>query len=66
MRWAAISHHWDDDVDLFCHYNVHISLFSVFGFPSFKEHIFERTPFSGCFQYNIWGMENNTSGFKLY
>ena len=60
-----ISNHKDDDADLLYHCNLCVSLLSVSGFPSFKEHIFERTHSSGCFQYSIWGMENNNSGFKL-
>ena len=34
-----------------------VSLFSVSGSPSFKNHIFQETPFSGCFHifaYAIW------------
>ena len=32
-----------------------VSLFSVIGFPSFKEYISEETPFSDCFQiYYLW------------
>ena len=53
MRWAAILHHYDDNVDLLCYCNVLLSLFSVSGFPSFKEHKFEGTPFSDCFQIYI-------------
>ena len=47
---AMILHHEDDDVDLLYHCNVLISLFTVSGLPIFKEHIFQRTRFSGCFQ----------------
>ena len=50
MWWAAILHHKDDDVDLLCHFNLFVSLFSVSGFPSFKEYILEETPFSDYFQ----------------
>ena len=50
MWCAAILHHYDDDVDLTCHWNVFMSLSSVSGFPNFKEHIFQGTRFSGCFQ----------------
>ena len=32
------------------HCNLFVSLSSVSSFPSFKEHIFQGTPFSGCFQ----------------
>ena len=35
------------------------------GFPSFKEHIFQGTPFSGCSKYSIYDMENKTEEFKL-
>ena len=41
---AAILHHSDDDVDLHYHCNAVMSLFSVFGLSSIKEHIFQRTP----------------------
>ena len=47
---AAISHHSDDDVDLPYHCNAFIYLFSVFGLPSIKGHIFQRPPLSDCFQ----------------
>ena len=47
---AAISYHSDEDVDLHYHCNAFKSLFSVFGLPSIKEHIFQRTPSSNCFQ----------------
>ena len=50
MWWATVSHHKDDDVDLACHCNVFNVLSCVSAFPSFKEHIFQGTPFSGCFQ----------------
>ena len=30
--------------------NVFVSLFSMSGFRSLKEYIFQETPFSGCFQ----------------
>ena len=35
---------------LVCHCNLFVFLSSVSGFPSFKEHIFQGTPFSDCFQ----------------
>ena len=47
---GATSHHSDDDVDLHYHSNAFIYSFSVFGLPSIKEHIFQRTPLSDCFQ----------------
>ena len=47
---GATSHHSDDDVDLHYHSNAFIFSFSVFGLPSIKEHIFQRTPLSDCFQ----------------
>ena len=50
MWWATVSDHKDDDVDLACHCNVFISFSCVSAFPSFKENIFQGTPFSGCFQ----------------
>ena len=40
---AAILHHSNDDVDLHYHCNAFMSLFSVFGLSSIKEHIFQRT-----------------------
>ena len=43
MWWAAILDHKDDDVDLLCHCEVFVSLFSVSGFPNFKEHLFKGT-----------------------
>ena len=39
---AAILHREDT--------NVFLSLFSVSGLSSFKEHIFQGTPFRACFQ----------------
>ena len=51
---AAIWHHEDDDVDLLYHCNTFVSLFSVSGFPSFIEHVFQRTALNNCFQ--IWHM----------
>ena len=50
MWWTAILHQWNDDVDLACHCNVFMSSSSVSGFPNFKEHIYQGTPFSWCFQ----------------
>ena len=47
---AVILHHSDNDVNLHYHCNAFISLISVFGLSSFKEHIFQRTPLSDCFQ----------------
>ena len=47
---AAILHHYDDNVDLLYNCNVFVFLFSVSGLSSLKERIFQRTPFSGCFQ----------------
>ena len=47
---AAILHHQDDDADLLYHCIVSVSLLTVSGLPSFKEHIFQRTRFSGWFQ----------------
>ena len=41
---AAISNHSDDNVDLHYHCNAFMPLFSVFGLPSIKDHIFQRTP----------------------
>ena len=38
----------DDDVVFLYICNAFVSLFSVSGLPSFKEHIFRRTTFSGC------------------
>ena len=38
-------HHYDDDVNLIYHCNMFISLFSVSGFSSFKEYVFQGTPF---------------------
>ena len=49
MWWAPILHHQDDDVDRLCHCNVFVSLFSMSGFWSVKEHIFEEKPFGDCF-----------------
>ena len=42
MWWTAVSHNQVDDVDLLYHCYMFISLFSVSGFPSFKEHIFQK------------------------
>ena len=39
---AAVLHHQDGDVDLHYCYNAFVSLFSVSGLSSFKEHIFQR------------------------
>ena len=50
MHRIAVTSAKDDDADLLCHCNVFLSLFGVFVLPSFKEHIFQGTPFSGCFQ----------------
>ena len=47
---AATLPHEDDDNDLLYHCNVSLSLFSVSVLESFKEHMFQRKPFSGCFQ----------------
>ena len=58
MWWAAILHRQDDDVDFVCHCNVFVSLFSVSGFPSFKEPIFQGTHFSGWFQYLRYGKQD--------
>ena len=46
----AILHHQDDDVDLLYHCHAFVSLCSVSGLPSFKEHTIQRTPLSDCFQ----------------
>ena len=61
---AAILHHSDNDVDLPYHYNVSLSLFSVSGLPSFKEHIFQGISFSGCFQ--ISHMQFKLRNLNLY
>ena len=45
MLWAAILHHWDDNVDSLYHCNVFWSLFSVSDFSSFKGHIFQGTKY---------------------
>ena len=51
---AAILDHSNDNADLVHHCNAFLSLFSVYGLPSFKEHLFQKTPFSGCFKiYHI-------------
>ena len=42
-----------------------VSLFSVSSFCSLKEHIFQETPFSACFQMEPCDTENNTWEFKL-
>ena len=47
---AGILDHSNDNADLVNHCNAFLSLFSVYGLPSFKEHLFQRTPFSGCFK----------------
>ena len=47
---AAILRHQDDDVDLRYHCNAFLSFFSVYGLLGFKEHVFQRTPMSDCFQ----------------
>ena len=47
---AAVLLHSDDDVNLHYHCNAFISFISVLDLPNFKEHIFERTPLSDCFQ----------------
>ena len=46
---AAVLHHQDGDVDLHYCYNALVSLFSVSGLSSFKEHVFQRTTLSYCF-----------------
>ena len=46
---ATILHH-QDDVGLLYHCNAFVSLFSVSGLPSFKEHMFQVIPLSGRFQ----------------
>ena len=48
-----------NDVDLLYHYNMSVSLFSVSGLSSFKEHIFQGIPFSGSFlsKYHICNTE---------
>ena len=43
-----LNHQGDDYFDLLHHRNVFVSLFSVSSLPSFKEHLFEGTHFSGC------------------
>ena len=47
---AAILHHEDHDVGLPCHCKMFVFLFSVSVVLSFKKHISQGTPFSGCFQ----------------
>ena len=54
MWWAAILHHWDDDVDLLYHCNVLVSLFSVSCFLSFKEHVFQVV----ASKYKLCNIEN--------
>ena len=49
---ASVLHLQHDHVDLPYHCNM--SLFRVSGLPSFKEHIFQETPFSMC------DMDSNT------
>ena len=49
MWWAVFLHHYDH-VDLLYHRYMLAALFSVSDFHSLKEHIFQQTPFSGCFQ----------------
>ena len=60
MWWEAILHHYHDDVDLLCRCNVLVSLFSMSGFPIFKEHMFQGILSVVACKCSIFDMENNT------